>query len=104
MKGSGLTPLGILLFLLYAEAPDLLPVRETLEYAGVSIRALKREIGDAAGSLPDAVPDKLKKHQGFGAALESFRVIQLMAAVGALAFRTETPLSTMRLQPMQLTA
>jgi hypothetical protein len=51
-----------LLFLLYAEARDLLPVRETLEYSGVSITALKREIGDAAGSLLDAVPDKLKKH------------------------------------------
>jgi type I restriction-modification system DNA methylase subunit len=57
-----LTLLYRLLFLLYAEARDLLPVRETLEYSGVSITAIKREIGDAAGPLLDAVPGKLKKH------------------------------------------
>ncbi len=57
-----LTLLYRLLFLLYAEARDLLPVRETLEYSGVSFTALKREIGDAAGSLLDAIPGKLKKH------------------------------------------
>jgi hypothetical protein len=57
-----LTLLYRLLFLLYAEARDLLPVRETLEYSGVSITSIKREIGDAAGSLLDAVPGKLKKH------------------------------------------
>ena len=57
-----LTLLYRLLFLLYAEARDLLPVRETLEYSSVSISAIKREIGDAAGSLLDAVAGKLKKH------------------------------------------
>ena len=56
-----LTLLYRLLFLLYAEARDLLPVRETLEYSGVSITAIKREIGDAAGSLDDTVAGKLKK-------------------------------------------
>ena len=50
-----LTLLYRLLFLLYAEARDLLPVRETLEYSSVSISAIKREIGDAAGSLLDTV-------------------------------------------------
>jgi len=59
-----LTLLYRLLFLLYAEARDLLPVRETLEYSSVSISEIKREIGDAAGSLLDAVPGKLKKHYG----------------------------------------
>jgi hypothetical protein len=57
-----LTLLYRLLFLLYAEARDLLPVRETLEYSSVSISAIKREISGAAGSLLDAVSGKLKKH------------------------------------------
>ena len=57
-----LTLLYRLLFLLYAEARDLLPVRETLEYSSVSISAIKREIADAAGSLLDTVAGKLKKH------------------------------------------
>jgi hypothetical protein len=56
-----LTLLYRLLFLLYAEARDLLPVRETLEYSSVSISAIKREIADAAGSLDDTVAGKLKK-------------------------------------------
>ncbi len=57
-----LTLLYRLLFLLYAEARDLLPVRETLDYSTVSISAIKQEIGSAAGPLLDTVADKLKKY------------------------------------------
>lgn len=56
-----LTLLYRLLFLLYAEARDLLPVRETLEYSSVSISSIKREVGNVAGSLEDTVAGRFKK-------------------------------------------
>lgn len=56
-----LTLLYRLLFLLYAEARDLLPVKEVRGYFPASLTKLKREVADAAGSVADEVGDRLKK-------------------------------------------
>lgn len=53
-----LTLLYRLLFLLYAESRDLLPVRES-PYHAASLKKIKQEIADAAGVAEDAVDDKL---------------------------------------------
>jgi hypothetical protein len=76
-----LTLLYRLLFLLYAEARDLLPVRETLEYSSVSISAIKQEIGSAAGSLLDTVADRLKKHYRLDSSALYGRLAQLFGVV-----------------------
>ena len=55
-----LTLLYRLLFLLYAESLDLVPVHEPA-YAAVSLTKLKREIEKAAGSETDAVEKRLKE-------------------------------------------
>jgi hypothetical protein len=57
-----LTLLYRLLFLLYAESRDLLPVKEIRGYFEASLTRLKQEIAAAAGSIDDEVGDKLKKH------------------------------------------
>lgn len=57
-----LTLLYRLLFLLYAEARDLLPVKEVRGYFEASLTKLKREMAEAAGSIADEVEDRLKKH------------------------------------------
>jgi hypothetical protein len=49
-----LTLLYRLLFLLYAEARDLLPVRETREYLDSSLAGIKTEVADVAGLLLNA--------------------------------------------------
>ncbi len=54
-----LTLLYRLLFLLYAESLDLVPVHEPA-YAAVSLTKLKEEIAKAAGSETDAVEKRLK--------------------------------------------
>lgn len=59
-----LTLLYRLLFLLYAEARDLLPVREVREYALASLKKIKEEIAEAGGDIEDEVPDKLAKRYG----------------------------------------
>jgi hypothetical protein len=51
-----------LLFLLYAESRDLLPVKEIRGYFEASLTKLKQEIAAAAGSIDDEVEEKLKKH------------------------------------------
>lgn len=56
-----LTLLYRLLFLLYAESRDLLPVREVRGYYEKSLARLKKEIAEAAGSLEDEIETKLKK-------------------------------------------
>ena len=56
-----LTLLYRLLFLLYAEARDLLPVREVRGYWEASFTRLKREIAEHAGDIDDEVAEKLKK-------------------------------------------
>lgn len=57
-----LTFLYRLLFLLYAEARDLLPAKEVRGYFEACLTKLKREVGDAAGTILDEAEEKLKKH------------------------------------------
>jgi len=57
-----LTFLYRLLFLLYAEARDLLPVREIRGYYEKSIKKIKEEIAEQAGKIADEAPKNLKKH------------------------------------------
>ncbi|MEW6300326.1 MAG: hypothetical protein AB1671_21745 [Thermodesulfobacteriota bacterium] len=56
-----LTLLYRLLFLLYAEARDLLPAKEVRGYHEASLARLKKEIAEAAGSIGDEAPEKLKR-------------------------------------------
>ncbi len=55
-----LTFLYRLLFLLYAESRDLLPIREVRGYYEKSLEKLKREIADKAGPIEDQAPARLK--------------------------------------------
>ena len=56
-----LTFLYRLLFLLYAESRDLLPVRETRGYREASLTKLKEEVAKAAGTLEDQVRKGVEK-------------------------------------------
>jgi hypothetical protein len=56
-----LTFLYRLLFLLYAEARGLLPVKETRDYYAISLTRLKEDIARGAGTIEDEVDDRLKK-------------------------------------------
>lgn len=56
-----LTFLYRLLFLLYAEARDLLPAREFRGYYAVSLAKLKQEVADAAGAVGAEAPDHIQK-------------------------------------------
>ncbi len=56
-----LTLLYRLLFILYAEARDLLPVKETRGYFEVSLSRLKQEVADAAGPVRDEAAARLAK-------------------------------------------
>jgi hypothetical protein len=56
-----LTLLYRLLFLLFAEARDLLPVREVRGYWEASVARIKKEVADHAGEIHDEVGAKLKK-------------------------------------------
>ena len=60
-KGT-LTLLYRLLFLLYAESRDLLPVKEVRGYYEVSLSKLNREIAEVAQSIVDEVEGRIKKH------------------------------------------
>ena len=62
-----LTFLYRLLFLLYAESRDLLPVREVRGYYQISLRKLKEEIAERAGPLEDQVAGRLEQAYGAGA-------------------------------------
>jgi Eco57I restriction-modification methylase/TaqI-like C-terminal specificity domain len=55
-----LTFLYRLLFLLYAESRDLLPVREVRGYYEKSLEKLKKQVAGKAGTIQDQAPDKLK--------------------------------------------
>ena len=55
-----LTFLYRLLFLLYAESRDLLPVREARGYHEKSLERLKRQVAEKAGTIEDQAPRKLK--------------------------------------------
>ncbi len=56
-----LTLLYRLLFLLYAESRDLLPVKEVRGYWERSLTRLKEDIAERAGPIGDAAPDQLSK-------------------------------------------
>ena len=56
-----LTLLYRLLFLLYAESRDLLPVKEVRGYWEQSLTKLKEDIAEKAGTIADAVPSQLGK-------------------------------------------
>ena len=76
-----LTLLYRLLFLLYAESRDLLPVRETRGYYEISLSKLKGEIAEAAGPIADEVAGKLKRHYS-GDAYDLYgRLMRLFGAV-----------------------
>src|SRR2546421_2993686 len=55
-----LTFLYRLLFLLYAESRDLLPVREVRGYHEKSLEKLKKQVAEKAGTIEDQAPGKLK--------------------------------------------
>ena len=55
-----LTFLYRLLFLLYAESRDLLPVREVRGYYEKSLEKLKNQVAEKAETIQDEAPDKLK--------------------------------------------
>jgi len=76
-----LTLLYRLLFLLYAEARDLLPVRETRAYNQVSLTRLKREVAQAAGDDPGGLADRLKKVYGSDSTDLYDRLLTLFRAV-----------------------
>ncbi|MBI2058693.1 MAG: Eco57I restriction-modification methylase domain-containing protein [Nitrospirae bacterium] len=56
-----LTPLYRILFLLYAEARDLLPVREVRGYFESSLTKLKKEIAESGGKIEDESAKNLGK-------------------------------------------
>ena len=58
--GGTLTFLYRLLFLLYAESRDLLPVREVRGYHERSLEKLKRQVAEKGGTIQDQAPGKLK--------------------------------------------
>ena len=62
--GGTLTFLYRLLFLLYAESRDLLPVKEPKGYYEKSLVKLKREIEAKGGNIEDQSPEKLKLAYG----------------------------------------
>jgi Eco57I restriction-modification methylase/TaqI-like C-terminal specificity domain len=59
-----LTLLYRLLFLLYAEARDLLPAKEARGYFEVSLRKLKEEIAEVGGKIEDEVEKRLRRTHG----------------------------------------
>ena len=62
-----LTLLYRLLFLLYAESRDLLPVKEVRGYWERSLTKLKADIAEKAGPIGDDVPDQLREVYGVSA-------------------------------------
>ena len=59
-----LTLLYRLLFLLYAESRDLLPVKEVRGYWAGSLAKLKADVADKAGAIMDEAPDRLCRAYG----------------------------------------
>jgi len=76
-----LTLLYRLLFLLYAEARDLLPVKEAHGYYAASLKRLKQEVAEAAGGLTDEVEGRLKKAYRADATTLYDRLAKLFAVV-----------------------
>jgi len=76
-----LTLLYRLLFLLYAEARDLLPVRETRSYNQVSLTRLKSEVAQAAGDDPSKLDERTKRAYGADSTELYDRLLALFRAV-----------------------
>ena len=76
-----LTLLYRLLFLLYAESRDLLPAKEVRGYYETSIKKLKEEIADIAGTIEDEAPAKIARryradeYEIYNRLLQLFKVI-----------------------------
>ncbi len=69
------------LFLLYAEARDLLPTREVRGYWEHSLARLKGEVADKAGTIADEAPAKLGKAYGTNSTALYDRLLELFAIV-----------------------
>lgn len=80
---GALTFLYRLLFLLYAEARDLLPVRDVGGYQEVSLQKLKTEVADNGGAILDAAPGKLQQAYDATATELYTRLNRLCMAVDA---------------------
>lgn len=76
-----LTLLYRLLFLLYAEARDLLPVKEARGYFEVSLTRLKQEVAEVAGTIADEVEGRLKRQYGADSYTLYDRLVHLFAVV-----------------------
>ena len=74
-----LTLLYRLLFLLYAESRDLLPVKEARGYWGRSLTKLKTDIAEKAGDIADTVPEQLAK--AYGASADSTELYDRLLAL-----------------------
>ena len=61
VRQATLTLLYRLLFLLYAESRDLLPVRESA-YAAISLKAIKDDVAAAAGTAESESDERLRAH------------------------------------------
>ncbi len=86
---GALTLLYRLLFILYAEARDLLPVKETRGYFEVSLSRLKQEIAEAAGPVRDEAGEKLRKRYS----ADSFELYDRLAELFAVIDRGRAALN-----------
>ena len=78
-----LTLLYRLLFVLYAESRDLLPVKEVRGYWEQSLTKLKEDIAEKAGPIADAVPSQLgKEYRASAGATELYdRLLDLFSII-----------------------
>ncbi len=76
-----LTFLYRLLFLLYAEARDLFPVKEVRGYWEKSLSKLKEEVGHAAKKVLDEAPENLKKAFGKNSTILYDRLSELFEII-----------------------
>ncbi|HLL78752.1 MAG TPA: hypothetical protein VKT25_04590, partial [Ktedonobacteraceae bacterium] len=76
-----LTFLYRLLFLLYAESRDLLPVREARCYYEKSLERLKHEVAGRAGAIEDEAPARLRAAYGESSTTLYERLSELFSAV-----------------------
>ena len=79
--GGTLTFLYRMLFLLYAESRDLLPVREMRGYHPHSLERIRHEIAQQGGDIEDIAPGKLRGHYSETATDLYERLQTLFAAV-----------------------
>ncbi len=87
-----LTFLYRLLFVLYAEARDLLPVRETRGYWEVSLQRIKEEIAAKAGNLEDEAADRLEKAYSASETTLYDRLAQLFRVIDRGAAELNVPI------------